>query len=57
MLLKFSCTLPPWTSRSPFTYNMGKKFYTHTLHDSTDPYRIHEDKAFHELKPADLLLR
>lgn len=57
MLLKFSGTLPPWTSRSPFTYNMSEKFYTHTLQDAQIEYDMVPEKRFHELKRADLLLR
>lgn len=57
MLLKFSGTLPPWTSRSPFTYNMSEKFYTHTLHDDEIEYDMVREKRFHELRRADLLLR
>lgn len=57
MLLKFSETIPPWTASNPFTYNMDEKFYTHTLHDTSDPSRVHKEIKLDDLKPADLLLR
>lgn len=57
MLMKFSGTLPAWTSRAPFSHNVGENLYTYTMHDSGDPYEIPNEKKLDDLKLVDLLLR
>ncbi|CAM9260310.1 unnamed protein product, partial [Hapterophycus canaliculatus] len=50
---KFSRSVPPWTSGTPFSHNVSEHFYTHTIRDYSEQ---HEGDARHELTSADLLM-
>lgn len=51
---KFSASVPPWTSGTPFSHNISEHFYTHTMRDHSEQ---NIEDANHKLRSADILIR